>query len=109
MLFEMEGIVGFDKLLLLLVNNGGEEKVVNGGTELAATGHCIVDVDIHGITFVTSGVAEFKGLVNGCCSCIMELLFKASIDLLKNKRLLVDTKNRELITNIKKNNLFIMH
>jgi hypothetical protein len=104
----MEG-TGFDKLLLLLVNVGGEEKGVNGDIELDARGHCIVDDGIHGITFVTSGVAEFKGLVNGCCSCIMELLFKACIDLLKNKRLLVDIKNREFIMNIKKNNLFIMY
>src|SRR6478672_1859219 len=114
MLFEIEG-TGFDELLLLLllfllsVNIGGEEIGLDGDIELDAKGHCIVDDGIHGITLVASGVAEFEDLVNGCCSCIMELLFKACIDLLKNKKLLVDIKNREFITNIKKNNLFIMY
>jgi len=83
MLFEIEG-TGFDKLLLLLllsVNIGREEKGLDGDIEFDAKGHCIVDDGIHGITFVASSVAEFKDLVNGCCSCIIELLFKAFMDL----------------------------
>ena len=109
MLFEIEG-TGFDKLLFLLsVNIGGEEKRLDGDIELDVKGHCIVDDGKHGITFVASDVTEFKGLVNDCCGCIMELLFKACIDLLKNKKLLVDIKNREFIMNIKKNNLFVMY
>ena len=104
----MEG-TGFVKVLLLSINIGGTEKELGGDKELDAKGHCIVDEGIHGITLGTSEVAEFKGLVNGCCSWIMELLFKACMDLLKKKRLLVEIKNREFIMNIKKNNLFIMH
>jgi hypothetical protein len=107
MLFEIEG-TGFDKLFLLSVNIGGEEKGLDGDIELDVKGHCIVDDGKHGITFVASDVTEFKGLVNDCCGCIMELLFKACIDLLKNKKLLVDIKNREFIMNIKKNNLFVI-
>jgi hypothetical protein len=80
----------FDKLLLL-VNNGEVEKGVIRDMELDARGHCIVDDGIHGITFVTSGVPEFKGLVNGCCSCNTELLFNACIDLLNNNKLLDGT------------------